>query len=67
MSKNTHLRTNIRHKNTVLKSRSSKNEEFKAPGEVWNELGVMIPLLDMLNHEVDSAQVTWDSPEKNRE
>ena len=28
--------------------------------EVWDELGVMIPLQDMFNHEIDAAQVTWE-------
>lgn len=34
--------------------------EFQSPADVWNELGVMIPLLDMLNHEVDSHQIAWE-------
>jgi RNA recognition motif-containing protein len=33
--------------------------EFQTPMEIWNELGVMIPLLDMLNHEAVDHQVTW--------
>jgi len=32
--------------------------EFQSPPEIWNELGVMIPLLDMLNHEAEDNQVT---------
>ena len=38
------------------------NERFYSPPEVWDELGVMIPLIDMLNHESDAAQITWVSP-----
>lgn len=34
-------------------------EEFQSPADVWQELGVMVPLLDMLNHEIDSNQVTF--------
>jgi RNA recognition motif-containing protein len=33
--------------------------EFQSPAEIWNEIGVMIPLLDMLNHEAVDHQVTW--------
>ena len=37
-----------------------KNDsEFQSPPDVWNELGVMVPLLDMVNHEVEAHQVTW--------
>jgi RNA recognition motif-containing protein len=38
------------------------NKEFQSPAELWNELGVMVPLLDMLNHEVEGNQVTWKPP-----
>lgn len=38
--------------------------EFQSPPAVWNELGVLVPLLDMLNHEVEANQVTWE-PEKS--
>lgn len=34
--------------------------EFQSPAEVWSELGVLIPLLDMLNHESEDNQVTWE-------
>jgi RNA recognition motif-containing protein len=34
-------------------------DEFQSPPEIWNELGVMLPLLDMLNHESEAHQVTW--------
>jgi RNA recognition motif-containing protein len=33
--------------------------EFQSQPEVWQELGVMIPLLDMTNHEVEENQVSW--------
>lgn len=40
--------------------------EFQSPPEIWDEVGVMIPLLDMLNHEAEDHQVTWQPcvPEK---
>mmetsp|Transcript_8024 Transcript_8024/g.20054 ORF Transcript_8024/g.20054 Transcript_8024/m.20054 type:complete len:1197 (-) Transcript_8024:602-4192(-) len=37
------------------------SEELQSPGPVWDELGVMIPLLDMLNHEINNNQVKWES------
>ncbi|GAX24399.1 hypothetical protein FisN_4Lh534 [Fistulifera solaris] len=37
-------------------------KEFQSPAELWSELGVMVPLLDMLNHEVEGNQVTWKPP-----
>lgn len=33
--------------------------EFQSPADIWDELGVMIPLMDMLNHEAEAHQVTW--------
>jgi RNA recognition motif. (a.k.a. RRM, RBD, or RNP domain) len=39
--------------------RPSNKHEFQSPSHIWDELGVMIPLLDMLNHEIDEHQVTW--------
>ncbi len=33
---------------------------------VWEDMGVMIPLLDMMNHESDSGQVTWESSKKSK-
>eukprot|EP00538_Stauroneis_constricta_P012842 CAMPEP_0119573780 /NCGR_PEP_ID=MMETSP1352-20130426/45295_1 /TAXON_ID=265584 /ORGANISM="Stauroneis constricta, Strain CCMP1120" /LENGTH=1383 /DNA_ID=CAMNT_0007623471 /DNA_START=736 /DNA_END=4887 /DNA_ORIENTATION=+ len=38
--------------------------ELQSPREIWDELGVMIPLLDMANHESETNQVTWQ-PKKN--
>jgi len=35
-------------------------KEFQSPAEIWDELGVMVPLLDMLNHEIESQQVKWE-------
>lgn len=42
-------------------------EEFQSTPEVWRELGVLVPLLDMLNHEIDANQVTFKpcKPEKS--
>jgi len=37
----------------------SNPELFQSNSDVWDELGVMVPFLDMLNHEVDAHQVTW--------
>jgi len=39
-----------------------EGELFYSPPDVWDELGVMIPLLDMLNHESTASQVKWESP-----
>ncbi len=39
-----------------------KGESFYSPPDVWDELGVMIPLIDMLNHEVEETQIKWESP-----
>lgn len=41
-------------------------KEFQSPAELWSELGVMVPLLDMLNHEVEGNQVTWKPPTSSR-
>ena len=38
------------------------SEVFYSPPDVWDELGVMVPLIDMLNHEVEESQIEWDSP-----
>ena len=35
------------------------DKEFLSPPDIWDELGVMVPLLDMLNHEIDAHQVRW--------
>lgn len=32
-----------------------------AAENVWEDLGVMIPLVDMMNHESDSGQIMWES------
>jgi hypothetical protein len=34
--------------------------EYQSPPEIWDELGVLVPLLDMLNHEVEDNQITWE-------
>ncbi|KAL3919821.1 MAG: hypothetical protein SGILL_003562 [Bacillariaceae sp.] len=33
--------------------------ETQSPADVWNELGVLIPFLDMVNHEVGAACILW--------
>jgi len=33
---------------------------MQSPTEVWDDMGVLIPLLDMLNHECDDAPITWE-------
>lgn len=48
-----------------LKARDHKcatGERFYSPPDVWDELGVMVPLIDMLNHESDASQIQWESP-----
>ena len=42
--------------------KAGPEEEFYSPPDVWDELGVMVPLLDMLNHEGEANQVTWKAP-----
>ena len=37
-------------------------ELFYSPPQVWDDLGVMVPLIDMLNHEVEESQIKWESP-----
>ena len=37
-------------------------ETFYSPPEIWDELGVMVPLIDMLNHETETSQIKWESP-----
>jgi RNA recognition motif-containing protein len=39
---------------------SDRLRDFQSSPEVWDELGVMIPFMDMLNHEGESNQVTWE-------
>ncbi len=38
------------------------DELFYSPPQVWDDLGVMVPLIDMLNHEVEESQIKWESP-----
>ena len=33
--------------------------DMQSPLDIFNELGVMVPLMDMVNHEVEAHQVTW--------
>jgi hypothetical protein len=38
---------------------STEDNALQSPANVWNELGVLIPFLDMVNHEVDAACILW--------
>jgi len=38
----------------------TKGEVFYSPPDIWDELGVMIPLLDMCNHESDASQILYE-------
>ena len=35
------------------------DDSSSSPSRIWESCGVMVPLLDMLNHEDNAAQVTW--------
>jgi len=35
------------------------------PADVWDDLGIMVPLLDMLNHEEESSQILWEQTGEN--
>lgn len=37
------------------------DERFYSPPQVWDDLGVMVPLIDMLNHEMEESQIKWES------
>lgn len=37
-----------------------EDRDLQSPREVWDELGVLVPILDMLNHEIETHQVTWE-------
>mmetsp|Transcript_26891 Transcript_26891/g.57896 ORF Transcript_26891/g.57896 Transcript_26891/m.57896 type:complete len:1160 (-) Transcript_26891:251-3730(-) len=38
--------------------------DTESPPDVWESCGVIIPFLDMLNHEDDSAQVQWKTADE---
>lgn len=42
-------------------SDSTEKAPFLSPAEVWQETGVLIPLLDMLNHVAGDNHITWKS------
>jgi hypothetical protein len=42
-------------------------ELFYSPPHVWKDLGVMVPLVDMLNHEAQESQIKWVSPKAHRD
>jgi RNA recognition motif-containing protein len=59
-SRNLPAQTYIDRGDTVATFKPTDPMEFQSPPDIWGELGVMIPLLDMLNHEIESHQVTWE-------
>ena len=38
--------------------------ELQSPREIWGELGVMIPVMDMLNHDIELQSVKWETSSK---
>jgi len=38
---------------------SNGEESLYSPTHIWDELGVLIPFLDMINHEVEAHSVLW--------
>ena len=56
-----------KEENESLSQKPAYDKSLHSPQEIWDELGVMIPLLDMLNHETVTAQVTWECPPKTKE
>jgi hypothetical protein len=48
---------------TALSDGSKSNQtglHFYSPPEVWDELGVLIPFLDMVNHDIDAKSIRWE-------
>ncbi len=45
----------------ICTSISNDFDEIQQYHSVWNDLGVLVPFLDMLNHERESNQVTWET------
>ena len=39
----------------------------KTSASIWKELGVMVPFLDMLNHEREMNQVTWQAQPQDQD
>ena len=37
------------------------DERFYSPPQLWDDLSVMVPLIDMLNHEMEESQIKWKS------
>lgn len=52
--------TYIDKKTTIDTFRPLNPLEYQSPPEIWQELGVLVPLMDMFNHEVEGNQVTWE-------
>jgi len=46
----------------AIQHKLAEGETFYSPPEIWDELGVMIPLLDMLNHESEASQIIYKAP-----
>eukprot|EP00536_Pseudo-nitzschia_multiseries_P008438 jgi/Psemu1/287794/fgenesh1_pg.214_\ len=36
-----------------------EDERLYSPAHIWDELGVMIPFLDMINHEAEAHSILW--------
>lgn len=49
---------NVDEQNAAMHN-AGDEQGLQSPHDVWDELGVLIPILDMLNHEVDGHQITW--------
>lgn len=58
--------TYLDDKNNSVANASPDSLWFQSDPAVWAELGVMIPFLDMLNHEAESSQVVWEPPSASK-
>ena len=38
---------------------TESDKSLYSPRHIWNELGVLIPFLDMVNHEVEAQSILW--------
>ncbi|KAG7346808.1 RNA-binding protein [Nitzschia inconspicua] len=41
-------------------SPGNHKEALQSPPYIWDELGVMVPFLDMVNHEVEAQCIRWE-------
>mmetsp|Transcript_5631 Transcript_5631/g.13632 ORF Transcript_5631/g.13632 Transcript_5631/m.13632 type:complete len:1217 (-) Transcript_5631:167-3817(-) len=39
---------------------NKKDLNLYSPPEVWDELGVFIPFMDMVNHEIEAKSIRWE-------